>query len=92
MLGMVPLARELLRGSCEVVMVANAQPAINDVTVWELQALLHSASAHCSLLKVRRLLVGSPAGTGLAAGTLTQHTALAAKCVHWADSPAVRLR
>ena len=33
MLGMVPLARELLRGSCEVVMVANAQPAINDVTV-----------------------------------------------------------
>ena len=50
-LGMIPLARELLRGTCEVIMVANARPAINDVTVWELQALLHSASAHCSLLK-----------------------------------------
>ena len=50
-LGMIPLARELLRGACEVVMVANAQPAINDVTVWELQALLHSASSHCPLLK-----------------------------------------
>ena len=53
-LGMIPLARELLQGGCEVVVAANSLPAINDVTVWELQSLLESASACCPLLAVRR--------------------------------------
>jgi hypothetical protein len=35
-LGMLPFARELLRAGCEVVLVANAQPAINDITLPEL--------------------------------------------------------
>ncbi len=39
-LGMIPLARELLRMGSEVVMVANSLPAINDVTTAELRTLL----------------------------------------------------
>ena len=61
-LGMIPLARELLQGGCEVVMAANSLPAINDVTVWELQTLLEGASAHCPLLKVWLAVVCEKAG------------------------------
>lgn len=39
-LGMVPLARELLIRGTDVVMVANSLPAINDITVIELHAVL----------------------------------------------------
>lgn len=39
-LGMLPLARELLRNGAEVVMAANTSPAINDVTAEELVALV----------------------------------------------------
>lgn len=39
-LGMLPLARELLRNGAQVVMAANSIPAINDVTADELVALL----------------------------------------------------
>ncbi|KAK7260564.1 hypothetical protein RIF29_26713 [Crotalaria pallida] len=35
-LGMLPLARELLRRGTEVVLVANSLPALNDVTAMEL--------------------------------------------------------
>ncbi len=39
-LGMLPLARELLRNGAEVVLAANSSPAINDVTAEELVALV----------------------------------------------------
>ena len=51
-LGMIPLARELLRMGSEVVMVANSLPAINDVTCAELRTLLESLCEVCPVLKV----------------------------------------
>ena len=51
-LGMIPLARELLRMGSEVVMVANSLPAINDVTCAELRTLLESVCETCPILKV----------------------------------------
>jgi hypothetical protein len=36
-LGMLPFVREMLRLGCEVVLVANSLPAINDVTAAELR-------------------------------------------------------
>lgn len=51
-LGMIPLARELLRMGAEVVMCANSQPAINDITAPELRALLNQVAAVCSVIKV----------------------------------------
>jgi len=53
-LGMVPLARELLRMGAEVVLVANSLPAINDITAPELRALLDAAGALCPTIKARR--------------------------------------
>jgi len=44
-LGMLPLARELLRMGAEVVLAANSLPAINDITAPELRRLLASAAA-----------------------------------------------
>ena len=55
-LGMIPLARELLRGGAEVVLVANSQPAINDITVSELRGVLQTAAVSCPVLAVRRIL------------------------------------
>jgi hypothetical protein len=52
-LGMIPLARELLRMGAEVVMCANSQPAINDITAPELRALLNQVAAVCPVIKVR---------------------------------------
>ena len=42
-LGMLPLARELLRMGSEVVLAANTQPAINDITAAELRAVVAAA-------------------------------------------------
>lgn len=53
-LGMLPLARELLRYGCDVVLVANSLPAINDVTAPELRLLLQEAAACCPLLEAAR--------------------------------------
>ena len=53
-LGMLPFARELLRGGAEVVLVANSLPAINDVTAPELRQLIDAASAFCPVLKASR--------------------------------------
>ncbi|KAJ7567107.1 hypothetical protein O6H91_02G132200 [Diphasiastrum complanatum] len=50
-LGMLPLARELLRRGTEVVLVPNSFPAINDVTVMELLNLLEEASKFCEILR-----------------------------------------
>lgn len=49
-LGMLPLARELLRGGAEVVLACNALPAINDVTSQEMRALLSGIGPQCPLL------------------------------------------
>lgn len=44
-LGVIPLAGELLRGGAEVVLAANARPSLNDVTAAELPGLLERAAA-----------------------------------------------
>ncbi|GIL89535.1 hypothetical protein Vretimale_1901 [Volvox reticuliferus] len=53
-LGMLPFARELLRLGCEVVLVANELPAINDITAPELRALLNAAADVCPIIKEAR--------------------------------------
>ncbi|KAK9799347.1 hypothetical protein WJX73_008823 [Symbiochloris irregularis] len=53
-LGMLPLARELLRGGAEVVLVANSQPAINDVTAPELRRVLEAAASCCPVIAAAR--------------------------------------
>ncbi|XP_019152535.1 PREDICTED: pantothenate kinase 2 isoform X2 [Ipomoea nil] len=49
-LGMLPLARELLRRGTEVVLVANSLPALNDVTAMELPDIVAEAAKQGSLL------------------------------------------
>ncbi|XWS50953.1 hypothetical protein CRYUN_Cryun12cG0135300 [Craigia yunnanensis] len=46
-LGMLPLARELLRRGTEVVLVANSLPALNDVTAMELPDIVAEAAKVC---------------------------------------------
>lgn len=53
-LGMLPFVRELLRLRCEVVMVANSLPAINDITAAELRLLLSAAAEVCPIIKSAR--------------------------------------
>ncbi|KAI8017878.1 Pantothenate kinase 2 [Camellia lanceoleosa] len=50
-LGMLPLARELLRRGTEVVLVANSLPALNDVTAIELPGIVAEAAKHCDILR-----------------------------------------
>ncbi|XP_011622021.2 pantothenate kinase 2 isoform X2 [Amborella trichopoda] len=50
-LGMLPLARELLRRGTEVVLVANSLPALNDVTANELPDIVAEAAKHCDILR-----------------------------------------
>ncbi|KAG9133636.1 hypothetical protein Leryth_024106 [Lithospermum erythrorhizon] len=50
-LGMLPLARELLRRGTEVVLVANSLPALNDVTAMELPDIVAGAAKHCDILR-----------------------------------------
>ncbi|ONK66303.1 uncharacterized protein A4U43_C06F6300 [Asparagus officinalis] len=50
-LGMLPLARELLRRGTEVVLVANYLPALNDVTANELPEIVAEAAKHCDILR-----------------------------------------
>ncbi|GMP47935.1 hypothetical protein CsSME_00015470 [Camellia sinensis var. sinensis] len=49
-LGMLPLARELLRWGTEVVLVANSLPALNDVTAMELPDIVAEAAEHCDII------------------------------------------
>jgi bifunctional damage-control phosphatase, subfamily II, fusion protein len=53
-LGMLPLARELLRTGCEVVLVGNSQPAINDITAAELKSVVAKAAEVCPVLRAAR--------------------------------------
>nr|GLL18580.1 pantothenate kinase 2 isoform X1 [Ipomoea trifida] len=50
-LGMLPLARELLRRGTEVVLVANSLPALNDITAMELPDIVAEAAKHCGILR-----------------------------------------
>ncbi|XP_038982983.1 LOW QUALITY PROTEIN: pantothenate kinase 2-like [Phoenix dactylifera] len=50
-LGMLPLARELLKRGTEVVLVANSLPALNDVTANELPEIVAEAAKHCDVLR-----------------------------------------
>ncbi|KAF3777096.1 Pantothenate kinase 2 [Nymphaea thermarum] len=50
-LGMLPLARELLRRGTEVVLVANSLPALNDVTASEIPEIVSKAAKHCDILQ-----------------------------------------
>ncbi|EEF51993.1 Pantothenate kinase, putative [Ricinus communis] len=50
-LGMLPLARELLRRGTEVVLIANSLPALNDVTAMELPDIIAEAAKHCDILR-----------------------------------------
>ncbi|KDO69623.1 hypothetical protein CISIN_1g042742mg [Citrus sinensis] len=50
-LGMLPLARELLRRGTEVVLVANSLPALNDITAMELPDIVAEAAKHCDILR-----------------------------------------
>ncbi|KAG0493514.1 hypothetical protein HPP92_004508 [Vanilla planifolia] len=50
-LGMLPLARELLRLGTEVVLVGNSLPALNDVTANELPGIVAEAAKHCDILR-----------------------------------------
>ncbi|KAM0979547.1 hypothetical protein ACFX13_015672 [Malus domestica] len=50
-LGMLPLARELLRCGTEVVLVANSLPALNDATAMELPEIVAEAAKHCDILR-----------------------------------------
>ncbi|XP_047316835.1 pantothenate kinase 2 [Impatiens glandulifera] len=50
-LGMLPLARELLRRGTEVVLVANSLPALNDVTAMEIPDIVAEAAKHCDILR-----------------------------------------
>ncbi|KAL0925008.1 hypothetical protein M5K25_003314 [Dendrobium thyrsiflorum] len=50
-LGMLPLARELLRRGTEVVLVGNSLPALNDVTANELPEIVAEAAKHCDILR-----------------------------------------
>ena len=59
-LGVLPLARELLRAGGDVVLAANSLPAINDVTEGELRELVAAAGRLCPLL-------GAAAAAGAAA-------------------------
>lgn len=54
-LGIIPLARELLCMGADVVLVANSQPAINDITAAELTKLLDSKAADmCPVIAAAR--------------------------------------
>ncbi|KAF5829354.1 hypothetical protein DUNSADRAFT_16199 [Dunaliella salina] len=53
-LGQLPFAREFLRMGCEVVLVANKLPAINDITATELIDVVASAERVCPIIRAAR--------------------------------------
>ena len=50
-LGMIPLARELLQRGTEVVLAANSLPALNDITASELRSLMKSVGKVCQVIR-----------------------------------------
>lgn len=67
--GMLPLARELLKRGTHVIIAANSQPSINDITAAELEALLPAiCQVDCTLCKgvsSQKLQVGRQAAASL---------------------------
>lgn len=49
-LGILPLAREMLRQGSKIILCANSAPALNDVTHSELVVLLRHAAAICPII------------------------------------------
>ena len=56
-MAMVLCGRELLRLGCEVVLVGNTMPAINDITVSELSSAVEDIAIFCPTIKVRILVL-----------------------------------
>lgn len=50
-LGMIPFARELLRRGTDVLLTANMEPSLNDVTHEELTALISTISQHDGIIR-----------------------------------------
>ncbi|XP_071440358.1 4'-phosphopantetheine phosphatase [Hetaerina americana] len=50
-LGVLPLARELLKRKTKVILCANSAPALNDVTFTELLMILKQAGSICNIIK-----------------------------------------
>ncbi|KAI3436717.1 hypothetical protein D9Q98_006132 [Chlorella vulgaris] len=88
LLGMLPLARELLRQGTIVIIAANTLPAINDITAAELEQLLPQICAADSVLckgvSERRLQV-VPSGSGLPVIDLSKVSAELAEAAQQAD-------
>ncbi|KAH8413048.1 hypothetical protein KR009_007741 [Drosophila setifemur] len=67
-LGILPFARELLKRGTKVLLCANSEPSLNDVTSRELEALLDDCSRECEVLgqawSSGRLLVYANGQTG----------------------------
>lgn len=49
-MGILPLAREMLRQGSRLILCANSAPALNDVTHSELVVLLRQAAAICPII------------------------------------------
>lgn len=49
-LGILPLAREMLRQGSRIILCANSAPALNDVTHSELILILRQAAAICPII------------------------------------------
>ncbi|XP_022910990.1 4'-phosphopantetheine phosphatase [Onthophagus taurus] len=50
-LGVIPLAREFIKRDTDVILSANTFPALNDITIKELNCCLQEASLHCPVIK-----------------------------------------
>lgn len=66
-LGVLPLVREMARGGVRIVLAANAEPALNDITIGELNAVLEQLSVVDPVLRdllMRGLLQTVSSGNG----------------------------
>ncbi|XP_066908231.1 4'-phosphopantetheine phosphatase isoform X1 [Halyomorpha halys] len=50
-LGVLPFARELIRRGAKVVVCANSEPVLNDVTFYDLKDLFEEIKKHCPILR-----------------------------------------
>uniref|UniRef100_T1H6L0 4'-phosphopantetheine phosphatase n=1 Tax=Megaselia scalaris TaxID=36166 RepID=T1H6L0_MEGSC len=50
-LGMLPFARELLKRNTKVILAANSEPSLNDVTYKELLGIVEECKLKCDILK-----------------------------------------
>lgn len=50
-LGVIPFIRELLKRQTKVILCANSEPSLNDVTYLELVGILNEAADSCTIIK-----------------------------------------